>query len=122
MVDEDDEPIPDSFDELMDVADVVTDIIDDMEDLKNRIPTYTTRRSVGKSMLKKVEGFLCSHCQRFFTTEDKAEKHLRTERHFNNFMKLLKEKENEVEEKKRKAKEEAQIEEGNWKRRKVNVI
>lgn len=104
------------------MADVITDITDDLEELKNRIPIYSSRRAVGGSLVKEASGFFCEPCGRFFLDKKKSEKHLRTQQHYDSFVKILNEKAEEAEDKKRKLKEEAEKEEGNWKRRKVDGV
>lgn len=105
-------------DDLQDDSDVVTDITDEIEDFKNKIPMYSSRRPVGVSLVTEAKGFYCKPCGRFFLNKEKSDAHCRSEMHYKAFVKILNEKSVQAEEKKRKSSEEN--EEGNWKRRKVD--
>ncbi|KAF5297451.1 hypothetical protein FQR65_LT01382 [Abscondita terminalis] len=96
----------------------ILELTDDMKDLHNRIPAYKPTRDVAKNNVQPMSGFYCDICVCFMTTEEFANQHLRTEKHYQSFVDAAKrqfkkiadeEKEKEKIEnaKRRKAEEEA---------------
>ncbi|GJQ79002.1 hypothetical protein Trydic_g163 [Trypoxylus dichotomus] len=87
----------------------VLELDDDLANLYNRVPVYRADRPVGKNSLKPLEGFFCEVCNRFLRNETDSQNHLKSERHYHEFIMAV------------KSKFRANVEkegEGNWKRKK----
>lgn len=105
-------------DDMPDDNDKILELEDELEDIKNRIPMYTSKRAVGTNLVTPATGYSCQPCGQFFLSKDRADKHCRSETHYKSFVKILNDKHAQSEDKKRKQEEEN--DEGNWKRRKIN--
>lgn len=79
----DDEVLPENTEYL-------TDILDDMDMKKYKIPSYKYCRQkqvqLGASMVKEIKGYHCEKCRRFMTTADDMAMHLKTLTHYKNFV------------------------------------
>ncbi|XP_074115328.1 protein on ecdysone puffs isoform X2 [Cotesia typhae] len=84
----------DNDDELPENTEYITDIKEDVDLTKYKIPSYKHCRQnqleMGASMVKKVEGFHCEKCRRFMLTEEDMKSHLRTVTHYRNFVAEIK--------------------------------
>ncbi|XP_076764468.1 protein on ecdysone puffs isoform X2 [Xylocopa sonorina] len=111
----------------------ITDIVENLSEKKFKIPSYKYCRqnqvSIGKSMVKEVQGFYCEKCRRFMLLADDMSAHLRSITHYRNFVQEVKALTTSTETTEQKpatkseASENAQESdkeyEGSWKRRKV---
>ncbi|XP_015429920.1 PREDICTED: zinc finger protein on ecdysone puffs isoform X2 [Dufourea novaeangliae] len=110
----------------------ITEITENLAEKKFKIPSYKYCRqnqiSIGKSMVKEVEGFYCEKCRRFMLLADDMNAHLRSITHYRNFVQEVKsltssnestEKSADKSETNENATENNKEYEGNWKRRKV---
>ncbi|XP_076286290.1 protein on ecdysone puffs isoform X1 [Lasioglossum baleicum] len=111
----------------------ITDITENLAEKKFKIPSYKYCRqnqiSIGKSMVKDVQGFYCEKCRRFMMLEEDMNAHLRSITHYRNFVQEVKSltSTNESAEQKTTEKEESNEDaadnsteyEGGWKRRKI---
>ncbi|XP_076248142.1 protein on ecdysone puffs [Calliopsis andreniformis] len=112
----------------------ITDISENLSEKKFKIPSYKHCRqnqiSIGKSMIKEVQGFYCEKCRRFMLLADDMNAHLRSITHYRNFVQEVKsltsnteqnaeQKPTEKSETNENAAENDKDYEGNWKRRKV---
>ncbi|XP_022920289.2 zinc finger protein on ecdysone puffs [Onthophagus taurus] len=87
----------------------VLELDDDLANLYNRVPTYLPHRPVGKNSLTKLEGFFCDICKRFLRNETDSQNHLKSEKHYHEFVSAVKDK--------FRANVEKDELEGNWKRK-----
>ncbi|EZA49029.1 hypothetical protein X777_12837, partial [Ooceraea biroi] len=67
----------------------ITDITENMNERKGKIPSYTYchqhQIGIGKSMMKQVQSFYCGCCRQLMLTED-VNAHLRSIIHYHNFV------------------------------------
>ncbi|GBP19317.1 Zinc finger protein on ecdysone puffs [Eumeta japonica] len=95
---------------------------DDLSNFKSEmIPNYNTERAVGRSFLSPFKCVQCHLCHKLLDGEETADVHLRTWRHHQLFVRMLKEKaglEGQQEANKRSSPDERE-DDGNWKRRKT---
>lgn len=70
----------------MEVDNPVLELSDDMAGLQNLIPAYKPERAVSTQSLKPFEGFRCELCDRSFEDEELAQSHLKTKRHYYQFI------------------------------------
>ncbi|XP_011502532.1 PREDICTED: zinc finger protein on ecdysone puffs [Ceratosolen solmsi marchali] len=81
-------------DSATDASDYVTEIPDEPIDAKLKIPSYkhcrTHQLSIGKSLVKEVNGYHCERCRRFMLTEEDMTAHLRSITHYRNFIQEIK--------------------------------
>lgn len=113
----------------------ITDITENMAEKKFKIPSYKYCRqnqiSIGKSMMKEVQGYYCERCRRFMLLAEDMNAHLRSITHYRSFVAEVKsltsasttaaetkEAEQNENEKNVEIKEEC---DGNWKRRKIDT-
>lgn len=108
----------------------VLELDDDLSNLYNRVPVFSTSRPVGKKSLKPIEGFFCEICKRFLKNDSDSQvlkyriipckwnlrfiffqNHLKSERHYHEFVMAVKSKF-------RANVEKAGEDDGNWKRKK----
>ncbi|KOX69368.1 hypothetical protein WN51_05531 [Melipona quadrifasciata] len=72
----------------------ITDIIENLGEKKFKIPSYKYCRqnqvSLGKSMVKEVQGFYCEKCRRFMLLAEDMNTHLRSITHYRNFVQEVK--------------------------------
>lgn len=92
----------------------VLELSDDMTNFQNRIPAYKKTRAVSKESLKPSSGFICDLCNKFFPSEEIAQAHLKSAKHYYAFVEAAKNKY------KRAASDKAEDDDGNWKRRKID--
>ncbi|XP_003702395.1 protein on ecdysone puffs [Megachile rotundata] len=111
----------------------ITDIVENLSEKKFKIPSYKYCRqnqiSIGKSLVKEVQGFYCEKCRRFMLLADDMNAHLRSITHYRNFVQEVKalttntetaeQKPSEKSETNENAQENAEEYEGNWKRCKL---
>uniref|UniRef100_V5G0I4 Zinc finger protein n=1 Tax=Anoplophora glabripennis TaxID=217634 RepID=V5G0I4_ANOGL len=74
----------------MEVENPVLELTDDMAGLQNLIPAYKPDRAVSTQSLKPFEGFMCKLCNRSFESDDLAQAHLKTKRHYYQFIEAAK--------------------------------
>jgi hypothetical protein len=78
----------------MDNLEYVTEIPEAPIDAKLKIPSYkhcrTHQLSIGKSLVKEVNGYHCEKCRRFMLTEEDMTAHLRSITHYRNFIQEIK--------------------------------
>lgn len=84
---------PEDPDVLLDFVEGATEIGADVE---TKLPKYNSARSIGASMIAKLECYECKLCNRFVDNEKTAEVHSRTVYHHKMFTKFLTEKANET--------------------------
>uniref|UniRef100_U5EW84 Protein on ecdysone puffs n=1 Tax=Corethrella appendiculata TaxID=1370023 RepID=U5EW84_9DIPT len=71
--------------------------VDELEtEIETRLPKYNKNRSLGISLIAKLDCIECKICNKYFDTEKTAEIHSRTHTHYRSFIRLLNEKSNEV--------------------------
>ncbi|XP_043497260.1 zinc finger protein on ecdysone puffs [Polistes fuscatus] len=114
----------------------ITDISENLKDKKFKIPSYRYCRqnqvSIGKSLVKEIQGYYCEKCRRFMLLPEDMNAHLRSITHYRNFVQEVKSlnlpatnsstenKETEdIESKRENSSQNSEEYEGNWKRRKV---
>ncbi|XP_076675727.1 protein on ecdysone puffs isoform X3 [Andrena cerasifolii] len=112
----------------------ITDITENLSEKKFKIPSYKYCRqnqiSIGKSLVKEVQGFYCEKCRRFMLLADDMNAHLRSITHYRNFVQEVKsltsnteqnaeQKSTENPETNENAADNDKEYESNWKRRKV---
>lgn len=112
----------------------ITDITENLKDRKLKIPSYKYCRqnqiSIGKSLVKEVQGYYCEKCRRFMLLPEDMNAHLRSINHYRNFVQEVRSftantsntesKETEdVEMKKDSSSQNNDEYDSNWKRRKV---
>ncbi|KAL2743403.1 zinc finger protein on ecdysone puffs-like [Vespula maculifrons] len=112
----------------------ITDISENLKDKKFKIPSYRYCRqnqlSIGKSLVKEVQGYYCEKCRRFMLLSEDMNAHIRSITHYRNFVQEVKSltanttnaesKETEdIETKRDNSSQNSEEYEGNWKRRKV---
>ncbi|XP_068982374.1 zinc finger protein on ecdysone puffs isoform X1 [Bombus flavifrons] len=72
----------------------ITDIVENLSEKKFKIPSYKYCRqnqvSIGKSMVKEVQGFYCEKCRRFMLLAEDMNAHLRSITHYRNFVQEVK--------------------------------
>ncbi|XP_034938871.1 zinc finger protein on ecdysone puffs [Chelonus insularis] len=77
-------------DELPENTEYLTDIIEDMNMTKYKIPSFRYCRQnhlgLGASLVKEVQGYHCEKCRRFMLTVDDMNAHLRSITHYRNFV------------------------------------
>ncbi|XP_008556677.1 zinc finger protein on ecdysone puffs [Microplitis demolitor] len=81
-------------DELPENTEYITDIKEDVDLTKYKVPSYKYCRQnqlkIGASLVKEVQGYHCDKCRRFMLTEEDMNSHLRTVTHYRNFVSELK--------------------------------
>lgn len=111
----------------------ITDIVENLAEKKLKIPSYKYCRqnqiSIGKSMVKEVQGFYCEKCRRFMLLAEDMNAHLRSITHYRNFVQEIKTLTSNIETTEQKSTEKSETIEnaqendkeydGNWKRRKI---
>ncbi|KAK9745999.1 hypothetical protein QE152_g6432 [Popillia japonica] len=70
----------------------VLELDDDLSNLYNRVPVYNPNRPVGKNSLQPAEGFFCDVCKRFLRNESDSQNHLKSEKHYHEFVMAVKSK------------------------------
>ncbi|XP_031826369.1 protein on ecdysone puffs isoform X2 [Nomia melanderi] len=80
--------------EAVEEQEYITDISENMTEKKFKIPSYKYCRqnqiSIGKSMVKEVQGFYCEKCRRFMLLAEDMNAHLRSITHYRNFVQEVK--------------------------------
>lgn len=74
----------------MEVENPILELSDDMAGLQNLIPAYKPDRAVSSQSLKPFEGFRCDLCHRSFENEELSQDHLKTKRHYYQFIEAAK--------------------------------
>ncbi|KAJ8948353.1 hypothetical protein NQ318_019338 [Aromia moschata] len=74
----------------MEVENPVLELTDDLAGLQNLIPAYKPNRAVSTKSLKPFTGFMCDLCNRSFEDEQLAQDHLKTKRHYYQFIESAK--------------------------------
>ncbi|XP_043249040.1 zinc finger protein on ecdysone puffs isoform X2 [Colletes gigas] len=111
----------------------ITDITENLGEKKFKVPSYKYCRqnqiSIGKSLVKEVQGFYCEKCRRFMLLADDMNAHLRSITHYRNFVQEVKSLTSTPESAEQKSTEKTEASEsssennkeyeGNWKRRKL---
>ncbi|XP_076171007.1 protein on ecdysone puffs isoform X2 [Ptiloglossa arizonensis] len=111
----------------------ITEITENLSEKKFKIPSYKYCRqnqiSIGKSLVKEVQGFYCEKCRRFMLLAEDMNAHLRSITHYRNFVQEVKSLTSNTENTEQKSTEKTESNEntsennkefeGNWKRRKV---
>lgn len=103
-------------------ADVILDWNEGDEipiEVEAKIPKYDKNRSIGFSLIHKLDCYECQLCGRFFDTEKTAEIHSRTITHHRHFIKFLNEMANDTKIAQKRAA--AAIEESERKRKKLET-
>lgn len=89
----------------MECLNPILELDEDLTGLQNLIPAYNENRAVSTKSLKPFTGFLCELCNRSFETEQLAQVHLKTRRHYYAFIGAAKAKLQKQQEETKTAKE-----------------
>ncbi|XP_015520511.1 zinc finger protein on ecdysone puffs [Neodiprion pinetum] len=127
----------DKEEELPESTPLIVDFADVTSDPQYKIPTFKQCRNkqitIGKSMVREVNGYYCEKCRRFMLTSDDMTAHLRGITHYRNFVQEVKSQisksmtdaaaktteEPEADKDQDKIEKDSEEYEGNWKRRKT---